>query len=86
MLNDFVESFNGRLRAECLNETIFTLLGPCLVRAGRLAAQLQHGQATLQTGREDPRAEIAGQCVWGHAPRHIAIPPNNLHEKARVYL
>jgi putative transposase len=31
-------------------------------------------------------AEIAGQRVWGHAPRHVANPSNTHHEGARLYL
>ena len=39
--NAFVESFNGRLRDECLNETLFSSLGRGPRRAGRLARRLQ---------------------------------------------
>ena len=31
-------------------------------------------------------AEIAGQRVWEHAPRHVSIPSNNHHEGARLYV
>ena len=55
------------------------LSGPCPVRAGRLAVRLQHGQATLKLGGKTP-AEIAGQRVWGHARRHVAILSNTHHE------
>jgi putative transposase len=84
MQNGFVESFNGRLRDECLNETLFTSLAHARFVL-MLPARLQHGQATLETGRKTP-AEIAGQRVWGHAPRHVGIPSNNHHEGARLYL
>ena len=33
------------------------------IRAGRLAARLQHGQTTLETGREDPRREHLPTCL-----------------------
>ena len=33
-----------------------------------------------------PPAEIAGERVWGHAPRHVAIASNINHEGARLYL
>ena len=79
MQNGVVKSFNGRLRDECLNET------SCPVRAGSLAARLQNGQATLETGREDPRRDRRPMCL-GHAPRHVAKPSNNHHEGARFYL
>ena len=30
--------------------------------------------------------EIAGERVWGPAPRHVAITSNNNHERVRLYL
>jgi putative transposase len=42
--NAFVESFNGRLRDECLNETLFTSLAPCPRSTGNLEGRLQHGE------------------------------------------
>jgi hypothetical protein len=45
--NAFVESFNGRLRDEFLNETLFTSLMQARLGAGRLAARLQHGAASF---------------------------------------
>ena len=35
---------------------------------------------------EKTPAEIAGERVWGHATRHVAIPSNINHEGARLYL
>ena len=85
MQNGFVESFNGRLRDECLNETLFT--------------SLPHARAVLAAWRDDYNtvrphsklggrtpAEIAGQRAWGHAPRHVAITSNTRHEGNRLYL
>jgi putative transposase len=40
--NDFIESFNGRLRDECLNETLFTSLG----HAKAVLAAWQHDYNT----------------------------------------
>ena len=81
----FVESFNGRLRDECLNETLFT--------------SIPHARSVLAAWRQDYNtvrphsklggrtpAEIAGERVWGYAPRHVAIPSNNHHEGTRLYL
>ena len=83
--NAFVESFNGRLRDECLNETLFT----SLAHARFVLAAWRHDYHTVRPhsklGGKTP-AEIAGQRVWGHAPRHVAIPSNNHHEGARLYL
>ncbi|CAH0357353.1 IS3 family transposase ISGdi11 [Sphingobium sp. CECT 9361] len=85
MQNGFVESFNGRLRDECLNETLFT----SLAHARFVLAAWRHDYNTVRPhsklGGKTP-AEIAGQRVWGHAPRHVAIPSNNHHEGARLYL
>jgi putative transposase len=85
MQNGFVESFNGRLRDECLNETLFT----SLAHARFVLAAWQHDYNTVRPhsklGGKTP-AEIAGQRVWGHAPRHVAIPSNNHHEGVRLYL
>jgi len=83
--NGFVESFNGRLRDECLNETLFT----SLAHARFVLAAWQHDYNTVRPhsklGGKTP-AEIAGERVWGHAPRHVAIPSNINHEGARLYL
>ncbi len=85
MQNGFVESFNGRLRDECLNETLFT----SLAHARFVLAAWRHDYNTVRPhsklGGKTP-AEIAGQRVWGHAPRHVGIPSNNHHEGARLYL
>ena len=85
MQNGFVESFNGRLRDECLNETLFT----SLAHARFVLAAWRHDYNTVRPhsklGGKTP-AEIAGQRVWGHAPRHVAIPSNNHHEGAGLYL
>ena len=85
MQNGFVESFNGRLRDVCLNETLFT----SLAHARFVLAAWRHDYNTVRPhsklGGKTP-AEIAGQRVWGHAPRHVAIPSNNHHEGARLYL
>jgi putative transposase len=77
MQNGVVEGFNGRLRDECLNETLFVL------------AAWRHDYNTVRPhsklGGKTP-AEIAGQRAWGHASRHVAITSNNHHEGTRLYL
>jgi putative transposase len=78
--NAFVESFNGRLRDECLNETLFT--------------SMQHARAVLAAWRQDYNtirphsklggrtpAQIAGQRGWGHAPNPVAIPSTISHQQ-----
>ena len=53
--NGFVESFNGRLRDEFLNETLFTSLMHARLRAGRLAARLQRRAASFADRLADAR-------------------------------
>jgi len=63
--NAFVESFNGRLRDECLNETVFTSLRHARVVLASWAARLQRGQAALGTGRQDARLDQpAAVLAW----------------------
>ena len=81
--NAFVESFNGRLRDECLNETVFT--------------SMTQARAVLATWRQDYNtvrphsklggltpAEIAGQRGWGHAPIPVAITSTISHQSRRL--
>ncbi|WP_371328231.1 IS3 family transposase [Novosphingobium sp. NDB2Meth1] len=84
MQKGFVESFNGRLRDECLNETLFT----SLAHARFVLAAWQHDYNTVRPHSKlggKTSAEIAGQRVWGHAPRHVAIPSNQHNEGAILY-
>ncbi len=71
--NAFVESFNGKLRDECLNETLFT----SLAHARAELADWQHDYNTVRPhsklGGRTP-AEIAIQAVPGHAPALLVIP------------
>jgi len=84
MQNGFVESFNGRLRDECLNETLFT--------------SLPHARAVLENWRDDynhvrPHSGLGGatpveaaaksrsQHGLGHAPAHVAIPAHIGHQQ-----
>lgn len=47
MQNGFIESFNGRLRGELLNETLFTSLAQGSRGHRPVARRLQHGPAAL---------------------------------------
>ncbi|WP_423825915.1 IS3 family transposase [Sandarakinorhabdus cyanobacteriorum] len=77
--NAFVESFNGRLRDECLNETLFT----SLAHARSILAAWKHDYNTVRPhsklGGCTP-AEIAGQRGWGHAPNPVAITSTISHQ------
>jgi putative transposase len=79
--NAFVESFNGRLRDECLNETLFT----SLAKARAILTAWQQDYNTVRPhsklGGKTP-AEIAGQRGWGHAPSPVAIPSTTSHERS----
>ena len=85
MQNGFVESFNGRLRDECLNETLFTSLAHARFVLMAWRHDYNHVRPHSKLGGQTP-AEIAGQWSWGHAPRTIAIPSINHHEGAGLYL
>jgi putative transposase len=85
MQNGFVESFNGRLRDERLNETLFTSLAHARFVLDAWRHDYNHVRPHSKLGGKTP-AEIAGQRVWGHAPRHVAITSTNHHEGAGLYL
>ena len=62
--NAFVESFIGRLRDECLNETLF--------------ASLPHARAVLDAWRADyngvrPHSALANQTPQEFRAQHIAV-------------
>ena len=77
--NAFVESFNGRLRDECLNETLFTSMAQ--VRAVLAAWRQDYNtiRPHSKLGGRTP-AEIAGQRGWGHAPIPVAITSTISHQ------
>jgi putative transposase len=85
MQNGFVESFNGRLRDECLNETLFTSLAHARFVLDAWRHDYNHVRPHSKLAGKTP-AEIAGQGVRGHAPGHRAKPSSNQHEGARLYL
>jgi putative transposase len=83
--NAFVESFNGKLRDECLNETLFT----SLAHARAELANWQHDYNTVRPhsklGGRTP-AEIAKQAVPGHAPALLVIPSTISQTMEGLYL
>jgi len=85
MQNGFVESFNGRLRDECLNETLFTSLAHARFVLDAWRHDYNHVRPHSKLGGRTP-AEKAGEPVWGHAPRQVAIASTNHHEGAGLYL
>ena len=57
--NAFVESFNGRLRDECLNETLFT--------------SMAHARAVLAAWRQDYNTVRPHSKLGGLTPAEIAV-------------
>jgi putative transposase len=79
--NAFVESFNGRLRDECLNETLFT----SLPQARSILADWKHDYNTVRPhpklGGRTP-AEIAGLRVGGMPPTPLpSLQPSAIKAK-----
>ena len=77
MQNGFVESFNGRLRDECLNETLFTSLAHARFVLDTWRHDYNHVRPHSKLDGKTP-AEIAGQRAWGSCPQarchHINQP------------
>ncbi|MDA9443321.1 integrase [Bradyrhizobium sp. CCBAU 51745] len=79
--NDFIESFNGRLRDELLNETLFTSLGQTRVALGHWRADYNdtrpHSQLGWKTPSEfaltcNPRRDLALRYADGSTPAPVA--------------
>ena len=77
--NAFVESFNGRLRDECLNETLFTSMAQARAVLVTWRQDYNTVRPHSKLGGRTP-AEIAGQRGWGHAPNPGAIPSTISHQ------
>jgi hypothetical protein len=81
MQNAFIESFNGRLRDELLNETMFTSLAQARVALGCWRADYNgsrpHSQLGWKTPSEfaftfHPRRDLALRYAKGSAPAPVA--------------
>jgi putative transposase len=81
MQNAFIESFNGRLRDELLNETLFTSLAQARVALGCWRADYNdarpHSQLGWKTPSEfaitcHPRRDLTLRYVEGSAPAPVA--------------
>ena len=75
--NSFVESFNGRLRDECLNETLF--------------ASLSHARSVLSNWRDDynhvrPHSGIGGLTPADAARRVVQPRPQGHDNNPGLYL
>ena len=83
MQNGFVESFNGKLRDECLNETLFTSMNHARAVLAAWKQDYNHVRPHTALGGLAPVPAATGsraQCAPGHAPVHIAIPAQNGHQ------
>jgi putative transposase len=82
--NAFIESFNGRLRDECLNETLFTSLAHARVVLEAWRIDYNTIRPHSRLGGKTP-AEIAAQALPGHAPAALAITSNNVLQTKGLY-
>ena len=88
--NGFVESFNARLRDECLNETLFTSLPQARSVLAAWRHDYNHHRPHSSLGNKTP-AEVAGKISgapgWGLTPTPAVAPtPNRGHHSAiRLY-
>lgn len=70
--NAFIESFNGRLRDECLNETLFSWLG--------------EARRIIEAWRLDDNNERPHTSLNGLTPNEFARRSNEDHNHNGVYL
>ena len=88
--NGFIESFNARLRDECLNETIFTSLAHAREELEAWRQDYNYFRPHSSLGNKTPAemgAGSIGKPSWGHAPKTVvAITPDNGHQNGqRLY-
>ena len=95
MQNAFIESFNGRLRDELLNETLFSSLAQARVALGCWRADYNgsrpHSQLGWKTPSEyaftfHPRRDLALRSAKGSAPAPVASTAKQGNPKARSEL
>ena len=72
MQNGFVESFNGRLRDECLNEHLFT--------------NLSEARQIIEEWRIDYNTNRPHSSLNGLTPIEFAARPDQGHNRNRLYL
>ena len=72
MQNGFVESFNGRLRDECLNEHLFT--------------SYSHARSVIEDWRSDYNTERPHTSLDGLTPNEFATRSKQDHNQNRANL
>ena len=95
MQNAFIESFNGRLRDELLNETLFSTLQQARIALGRWRSDYNgsrpHSRLSWQTPSAfastfHPRRDLALRSANGSAPDPVAQPANHTQSNRRSEL
>ena len=74
--NAFVESFNGRLRDECLNETLFTTVRHARAVLAAWKLDYNHHRPHSAHGGATP-IEFAEKADMGHAPYRLELNAHN---------
>ncbi len=94
--NAFIESFNGRLRDELLNETLFTSLAHAremleiwkddynTVRPHSAIGNMP--PATYATISDPAKQRVGSLELWGSAPRPVASPSQHGSNDVRALL
>ena len=83
--NAFVESFNGRLRDECLNETLFTSMAQVRAVLAEWRDDYNAVRPHSKLARRTP-LEAAKQALSGHAAIELVIPSTIKHLTGGLYL
>ena len=92
MQNAFVESFNSKLRDECLNEHVFTGLAEArqIINSWRHDYNCLRPHSSLRalTPREfaEQQGDGPSEQVWGSTDRPLAPPPHQGQNNNRLYL
>ncbi|MGQ5702863.1 IS3 family transposase [Sandaracinobacteroides sp. A072] len=85
--NGFIESFNARLRDECLNETLFTSLSHARQVLADWRHDYNHFRPHSSLGNRTPAemgAGSVGKPGWGLTPNPVvAITPKHGHQPGR---
>ena len=92
MQNGYIECFNGRMRDELLNETLFFGLDQARKAIAAWVADYNHGRPHSSLGYQTPAAFAAKLTATGHhaalpkAPRSglLLNPPERAYQRPRL--
>lgn len=82
--NGFVESFNGKLRDECLNEEVFDSLAHARKILGHWRHDYNHHRPHSSLGGLSPAARRSLELVGSNAPNALATPQIMDYERGRL--